>query len=636
VVPIPEDGLIRAPRVTLHDAENPREFVLLENLSPDQLDLQDSPGLKVETVERDTIPIPLAESLKQRVIEVLRIDSKEGAVTWKLRTAERVEELSASVNLADLVLVVERTGKYLAQANYRVRNRQEQFLTLSFPDDTSLWSVYVAGQPSRPAKAKQKGKEVVLIPLPKMAAGDFAMNVEVVYRGRLNESKDWLRRWAFPSPEVLGMPVAKTQWSLYLPKDFNYGMFRGNMEESENAYLELNRQSTEIEEALGLVSEWKSGKGVVRERAANNLKQFSLSTKRQADIKTEKGKELNDKVVIEEQRLNDAIQTIREQERTQPAARGPLQLDQYFTPTALPPDPSPPVKSPAKPSGDRSERKSQTKNEDSEEARRAEPQAIRNRLKEQVWSQAEALNKEQRAGQYRQQAENEQQDDARKQLDALERSGDESKVLSDKLAEMEKSVQDKKYKGDPGRAGRANAPQDRDGAQSGEGSRLQRLQAGQQRGGAGKDEADRLGQEAYSFGTAEPHQRGGLSLRIALPIIGQPLYFVKGRGDPELTVAIYPVESENWVTGSVWLVVTVLLAGLMAGFLSRPANSSFLGRNWRPALMLFGLAWWFILPLSALGFAFFSAGVFLTLWHRLVRHSQIVETSLNDFNLPLA
>ena len=292
-------------------------------------------------------------------------------------------------------MVVDEDGGYRARANYRVANRNEQFLALAFPEDARVWSVFVAGAPSRPATGTRDGKKVVLIPLPKTAAGDFSSLVEVVYAGKLETTAGWWPRWSFPSPEVVGLPVGEVQWSLYLPESYNYSSFRGTLEESEPAYLLLNRQATKFAEARQLVSQARFGKGSNKSRAYNNLKSLDFSQIERQPVAAEKTRRLQQQVESEAQQLQRALEEIEQKPMPSPADANWIEPDQYFTPFSLPQ----PATAPDESDRERGRKGGRAKMPPTKakagkkvEPRRGEPRAVRSRLQERLQSQVEALN----------------------------------------------------------------------------------------------------------------------------------------------------------------------------------------------------------------------------------------------------
>jgi hypothetical protein len=110
---------------------------------------------------------------------------------------------------------------------------------------------------------------------------------------------------------------------------------------------------------------------------------------------------------------------------------------------------------------------------------------------------------------------------------------------------------------------------------------------------------------------------GGLSLDIALPRDGQVLTFSKAGGDARLALGLRPRASLETGFGLAWTVVW-LLAGLgLIAALGRGSAVAALVRWLPPILLAVGLVWYFLLPLSTIGFALFVIGAVCFGWqHR--------------------
>ena len=579
VLPLPEDGLVRTPRVTPTGVEASSAYALLENRSPDQLDRTQASDRSVEAIDVDRVPMPLAESLRKAAVEVFRIVSGEGELAWRMRSAETIEEITASVNLYELTMVVDREGRYRAQANLRVGNRQEQFLPLKFPDGARVWSLYVAGEPSRPATGQRGGAEVVLVPLPKTAAGDFSSLVEIVYAGMLEATPGPLgrfRRWAFPSPQVIGVPVAETQWTLYLPNEYDYSLFEGTLDEVEPEHLKLNRLSTRYREAFGLVSQASYGKGSAKARARDNLlNNLAIDDPVLQDQQLERDatRQLQQRAQSDANQLRQAVERLRQQPTETTTTANQVLLDRYFVPTPPPERPS---------SSEDAKKRSLKKGAKAGAARDDDgdrPQAVRSRLQRQLQSQAETLNRSNVAKD-------------------LEQQRGKEKPSADVWEEL--TVRREKYK-----ASDLPVKPEAD---------LQKQRA------AGKINVNTITEEEVFRGFVdEPTRAGGLSLRIALPLIGSPLQFVKSRGTPSLSMLVTEAQASQWGVGLAWLSASLAIGLLIGTRVGRPAFRARMAHHWRGGLVLFGLIWWLALPLSALGFLCLAIGFGAFAWRGCVR-----------------
>ncbi|MFH1413348.1 MAG: hypothetical protein ABIG56_00660 [Candidatus Omnitrophota bacterium] len=142
---------------------------------------------------------------------------------------EELPVLVAAIDSANYITLQTDEGKGLTKVVYQVRNNVKQFLHLTLPKDATLWSVFVAGKPVKPAKDKNGD---VLIPLEKSQLRGETITqfpVEVVYLDRASKMK-FVGGLKLNLPKC-DIPISNLNWSVYLPKDFKYFNFGGDIKE---------------------------------------------------------------------------------------------------------------------------------------------------------------------------------------------------------------------------------------------------------------------------------------------------------------------------------------------------------------------------------------------------------------------
>lgn len=143
--------------------------------------------------------------------------------------------LVAAVDSVEYTTLQTADGKNLTKAVYRLRNNVKQFLHLVLPAKTTLWSVFVAGKPVKPAIDK---KGAILIPLEKSQLSGESLaqfSVEVVYLDQAPIMKAvGTLRMNLPRVDI---PVSRLEWFVYLPLDYNYFSFNGNVKEQKEQYF---------------------------------------------------------------------------------------------------------------------------------------------------------------------------------------------------------------------------------------------------------------------------------------------------------------------------------------------------------------------------------------------------------------
>ncbi len=308
VLPPPDAARVAAPTVTFEQAtagENDRQFqpldqqhqyVVLVNQSPQRLD-QESPEA-VEAVPAVDLPIKISQTISDQATEILRVRDSKAVFGWRVQGVQQLKSLAASVNLAKMTLVIARDGSWRGEAHYQINNRARQFLALTMPPGSRILSLFVANSPSRPIDPKRAAEpNLVLVPLPKTAAGDLAVEVKLVYAGRF---KDPLPKGVqvlrseldLPAPQVVsqgefGIPVAATEWTVILPRDIDARRVedasRSNLAESDAGGEELLARYNELWNMYSLAVDDSQSMNV-QSRARNNLKQLQLDLHNYSEV----------------------------------------------------------------------------------------------------------------------------------------------------------------------------------------------------------------------------------------------------------------------------------------------------------------------------------------------------------------
>jgi hypothetical protein len=303
-LPPPDSGRIAAPTIIFEQsvaADNGRQiqpldqqhqFVVLVNQSPQRLD-QEAPDA-VEAIPAVDLPIKISQTISDQAAEILRVRDARAAIGWKMQTGQQLRSLSASVNLAKMTFVLARDGSWRGAAQYRINNRSRQFLGLRMPAGAHVLSLFVGDQPSRPINPKRAGEaNLILVPLPKTAAGDLSVEVKLVFAGRfdrpLPKGMQILRsELDLPSPQVLsqtddpqyGIPVAATEWTVVLPPDVDVqpvdDATKTNMAPSVAGGEQIIAEYNEMLNLLSCAND-ASMPETARTRASNNLKQLGLA-----------------------------------------------------------------------------------------------------------------------------------------------------------------------------------------------------------------------------------------------------------------------------------------------------------------------------------------------------------------------
>lgn len=289
-IPAPEVRFLSIEAGVSTPLENQKHYALLINTSLSQL-TADDPSV-TEPVQRDDVDLVVRDALLNQATEFVRLTTPGSPPNWTLQRYVPAANVPAAVNMADLVTLLARDGSYRAVATYTVKNRERQFLPLRLPPETRLLSVLVGQQPSRAVMTTIGDSPALLIALPKTSAVDLSFPVQVVYAGRLPKPLPSASDLSsveidLPTVEVIGqveseefgIPVARTQWTVYFPNDLQGRPLtdpkRHNLNtatqsiSSESVVKVLLSDAEEVLSAVDAVGNYR-----LKTRALSNLRQL--------------------------------------------------------------------------------------------------------------------------------------------------------------------------------------------------------------------------------------------------------------------------------------------------------------------------------------------------------------------------
>ena len=185
---------------------------------------------KTTQIDIKQLPASIWQSTANPILLAFKYLNHPINIEIEVTRHEELPVLVAAIDRADHVTLHTDEGKILTKVTYQVRNNVKQFLRFKLPENSVIWSSFVAGKPVKPAK-DQEGN--TLIPLEKSHfQGDDLTQfpVEIVY---LDHGKKMNNVWGkiglnLPSTDI---PISQSHWSVYLPYDYTYYKFDGDMKE---------------------------------------------------------------------------------------------------------------------------------------------------------------------------------------------------------------------------------------------------------------------------------------------------------------------------------------------------------------------------------------------------------------------
>lgn len=143
---------------------------------------------------------------------------------------ESEKVLGALIRRMHIETVLSQQRVVMHEVMLEVQNQREQYLELKLPMGMTIWLAQVAGATVRPAMRQDNGTTTQLIELVKSPTADGVMRVRLVLRQTLADSDmGGFGRLHFEPPQPFNIPVLRTTWKLYLPRDYRYLGFGGSM-----------------------------------------------------------------------------------------------------------------------------------------------------------------------------------------------------------------------------------------------------------------------------------------------------------------------------------------------------------------------------------------------------------------------
>ncbi len=148
----------------------------------------------------------------------------------------------AIVTYAVLTSVIAEDGAETTEVIYWVKNNSQQFFGIQLPSRGGkqarlLSDAFVNGEPQQPSKRPDRNE--VLIRLPARQANNAEFPVRFVYEvpsAKPGEKLGWRGTFNLEPPQLAGVKVLQTRWTLFLPASQRYVDFGGAMREDAGAF----------------------------------------------------------------------------------------------------------------------------------------------------------------------------------------------------------------------------------------------------------------------------------------------------------------------------------------------------------------------------------------------------------------
>lgn len=227
---LPLGSGLDAPFLAVPDAQQITRFVVLDNASSRESRVTNPAVL--EKVTRESLPF-LPDNLSRP--EFFR-GIGDGPLSIAFSELNQTEGNAAIVTLAEITTVLRADGERWDTVRYSLLNRSLQFLPVVLPPDAELMAARVSGEVVRVDEEARGGRTVKLVPLIHTRPGERGLDVELVYR--MSGSKKGLPRdLTLDDPELDGLSVEHTTWSVWTPEGWRVSDSDGNMTEATESSM---------------------------------------------------------------------------------------------------------------------------------------------------------------------------------------------------------------------------------------------------------------------------------------------------------------------------------------------------------------------------------------------------------------
>lgn len=241
------DGAIQTtvPRVEVEGADVQHGRIAIEALTA--LEVQPGRVAQLSSMEINELPRQLVLKTTNPILLAYKYVNADQSFVLEL-TITRHDEIDvqvAAIDSADYTTLFTSDGLAVTRVRFDVRNSRRQFLRLSLPADSEIWSVFVNGDAQKPAFAGDKSsfnanhKDVLI----KMINSATAFPVELVYATRGDAMGQFgSLAGRLPQPDMI---VTRSNWDVYVPAEPRYGKPDTNMQLVTANVLATVRDATE-------------------------------------------------------------------------------------------------------------------------------------------------------------------------------------------------------------------------------------------------------------------------------------------------------------------------------------------------------------------------------------------------------
>ena len=223
-----QQSAVAVPTITVSGAEVQHGRIAVEALTA--VEIQATEAVHLSTLAINELPQQLVLKTTNPILLSYKYVNADQPHRLSL-SMTRHEELAvqvAAIETANYQTLVTADGLAVTTARFDVRNSRQQFLRLGLPAGSEVWSVFVNGQPEKPARASRAdgiSDQDILI---RMLNATSGFPVEVIFATPVESLGVFGQITArLPQPDMV---VTQTLWELFLPQGLEYHNIDSNLQ----------------------------------------------------------------------------------------------------------------------------------------------------------------------------------------------------------------------------------------------------------------------------------------------------------------------------------------------------------------------------------------------------------------------
>jgi hypothetical protein len=203
------------PTISVAEAEVEHGRIAIEALTA--VEVSASTVERLSSLDINELPQQLVLKTTNPILLAYRYVNAKPPFRLALRITrhKEIDVQVAAIERAHYRSLITRDGLAVSTASFMVRNSRRQFLRLSLPPESQVWSVFVDGKPEKPAYATDSENTDGLVVLIKMINSARGFAVDIVYATPI-QSIDGLGKLSsrLPRPDMV---VTHSRWDVFLP-----------------------------------------------------------------------------------------------------------------------------------------------------------------------------------------------------------------------------------------------------------------------------------------------------------------------------------------------------------------------------------------------------------------------------------